>query len=285
MTAVAVRPLIANLGCEVVNFDIASADESQLRELDALYRAHSVLVVRDQQLSPEQLTAFASRFGALVPATAQEQALPGLPGHPGICFISNKDADGRPYEREVGRWWHTDGTTLKTPGLTTILYGITTPAEGGDTLFADAGEAFASLPAETQHELEQVRVVHSLAYLIERAANHRSNQLTPEERASMPDVVHPIVLTNPATGRKAFYLTAGSARGVVGMADEDGRRLVKDWIAYATQDRFVYRHRWQPGDVLVWNDVCTLHQATDYDGSKYDRLLYRCWVTPTNEGR
>jgi taurine dioxygenase len=269
-----------NLGHEVLNVDIASADETQLRELDALYRENSLLVLRKQQLTPEQLETFASRFGTLIPQTAPEQALPGLPGYSGICFISNKGIDGKPYEREVGRWWHTDGTTLKTPGLTTILYGIKTPAEGGDTLFADACEAFNALPPEKQAELERVQVVHSLAYLIERAPNHRANELTPEERASNGDILHPLVLTNPFTGRKAFYLTAGSARGVVGMSDEDGRRFVKDWIAYATQDQFVYRHRWQPGDVLIWNDVCTLHQATDYDGTKYDRLIYRCWMTP-----
>lgn len=280
MTTVAVRPLTNNFGHEVLDFDIASANESQLRELDELYRRNSLLVVRRQHLSPEQLEMFAARFGDIIPQSAQEQALPGLPGYRGICFISNKDADGRPYEREVGRWWHTDGTTLKTPGLTTILYGIHTPPEGVDTLFADACEAFNSLPAEKQAELEGVQVVHSLAYLLERAANHRPNVLTPEERAAMPDVLHPMVLTNPVNGCKAFYLTAGSARGVVGMSDEDGRQFVKDWIAYATQEQFVYRHRWQPGDVLIWNDASTLHAATDYDGTKYDRLLYRCWVTP-----
>jgi taurine dioxygenase len=169
---------------------------------------------------------------------------------------------------------------LKTPGLTTILYGIETPPEGGDTLYADACEAFNSLPAETQAELERVQVVHSLAYLIDRTAVHRPHPLTAEERASMPDHLHPMVLKNPVTGRKAFYLTAGTAKGVVGMTDEAGRKFVKDWIAYATQEQFVYRHKWQPGDVVIWNNVCTLHSATDYDETKYDRLLYRCWMTP-----
>jgi taurine dioxygenase len=96
----------------------------------------------------------------------------------------------------------------------------------------------------------------------------------------MEDVVHPLVLASPIDGRKTFYLTSGSARGVVGMTDEDGRKLMSDWIDYATQDRFVYRHTWQPGDVVIWNDVSTLHLATDFDDTKYERLVYRCWMTP-----
>jgi taurine dioxygenase len=280
MSTVAVRPLREKFGHEILDFDIARADEAQLRELDELYRWNSLLVLRNQQLTPEQLTAFAGRFGTIVPQTAKEQALPGLPGYPGICYVSNRDAEGRPFARiKEGRWWHTDGTTLEKPGLTTILYGIETPAEGGDTLYADASAAFNSLPAEKQAELEAVRVVHSLKYLMERAAVHRPDGLTPEER-DMPDVIHPIVLTNPLDGRKSFYLTAGSARSVIGMPDEEGRQFIKAWIAYATQEQFVYRHRWQPGDVVIWNDVCTLHSATDYDETKYDRLLYRCWMTP-----
>jgi taurine dioxygenase len=275
-----VRPLAKTFGRELIDFDIARADDAALCELEALYREKSVLVIRKQQLVPEQLEAFAARFGRLVPRSAPEQNLPGLPGSSAICFISNKSADGRAYERQkVGRWWHTDGTGLQTPGLTAILYGIDTPPVGGDTLYADAREAFDSLPAEKQAELEGKRVVHSLAYLMERTSQHRKPP-TPEERAAMPEVVHPMVVTDPFNGRKSFYLTAGTAKGVVGMPDDEGRQFIKEWIDYATQEQFVYRHRWQPGDVVIWNNVSTLHTATDYDETKYDRLLYRCWITP-----
>jgi taurine dioxygenase len=277
MTALlSVRPL-TKLGTEILDFDIAQADEERLRQIDELYRRNSVVVVRNQSLSPDELVAFAGRFGDLLPQTGEDQNLPGFPG---ICVLSNKIVDGRPFGfHKAGRRWHTDGTTLKKPGLTTVLYGIEIPPEGGDTLFADACEAFNSLPEDLQAQLEQVQVIHSLAYLMRRA-HHRPDLLTPEQRAAMEDVVHPLVLASPIDGRKTFYLTSGSARGVVGLTDEDGRKLMSDWIDYATQDRFVYRHTWQPGDVVIWNDVSTLHLATDFDDTRYERLVYRCWMTP-----
>ncbi len=214
---------LPTLGAEVLDIDLNLAGDERLRELDDLARRNAVVVVRRQQLSPDALIAFAQRFGNLLPQTAEEQ---NLPGYPGICVLSNKIVNGRPFGyHKAGRRWHTDGTTLKKPGLTTVLYGI-------------------------------------------------------EQRAAMDDIIHPLVLQSPIDGRKTFYLTAGSAKGVVGMTDEAGRALIAEWIAYATQDRFVYRHRWQPGDVLIWNDVCTLHLATDYDDTKYERLVYRCWMTP-----
>ena len=283
MTMLSVRPLVTTFGCEVFDFDITRAEEAQYEALKELYHRSSVVVLRHQNLTPAQFEQFSAHFGSLVPQSAPAQDLPGLPGYSSICFISNKSTNGKLYERQkVGRWWHTDGTGLKTPGLTTVLYGIDTPAEGGDTLYADACEAFNTLPIDEQQRLEGVKIVHSLPYLIDRTAQHRTKALTDEERASMPDHLHPMVLTNPVTGRKAFYLTAGTAKGVVGMSDEDGRSFVKRWIEYATQPQFVYRHKWEPGDIVIWNNVTTLHSATDYDETKYDRLLYRCWMRPVD---
>jgi taurine dioxygenase len=268
---------LGTLGVEIHDLDLRHADPATLQQIDALYRGNSVMLLRGQTLTPAELVAFAGRFGDLLPQTKEGQ---NLPGYPGICVLSNKIVDGRPFGfHKAGRRWHTDGTTQETPGLTTVLYGLEIPPEGGDTLFADACAAYNSLPADVQGQLEDVRVVHSLAYLMQ-GQHRRPDLLPPEELAAMHDILHPLVLRNPVDGRKTFYLTMGSAKGVVGMSDDDGRALMRHWIDYATQDRFVYRHRWHAGDVLIWNDVSTLHLATDYDDTRYERLVYRCWMTP-----
>jgi taurine dioxygenase len=178
---------------------------------------------------------------------------------------------------EVGRNWHTDGTTYATLGLTTMLYGIECPLDGGDTVIADMCAAFESLPPERQKELEKIQIVHNRAHLIQK---YNRAVLTPEEIEKMKDVIHPVVVISPVDGRKALFVTNGSTKRVIGMPQEEGMALVAELIAYATQEQFVYRHKWRNNDCLIWNDMCTMHTATPYDESKYDRVVYRTWMRP-----
>ncbi len=269
------RPLTETFGVEVLDLDIARATEDELRAIEDIYDHYNVVLLRNQNLTAAAMMAFSERFGAVEPQLRNGPH----PEFPGISVLTNKAVAGKPMGvHRAGMRWHTDGTTMDRPGLTTVLYGIEVPDEGGDTLLADARAAFNSLPEAKQRELEQIKAVHSLAYLIENQP-YRPTILSEEERAGMPVVEHPIVLTG-RDGQKSFYLTLGSTRGIVGMSDEEGREFMADLVAYATQDQFVYRHKWQAGDVLIWNDVCTLHCATLYDDSRFDRLVYRTWIRP-----
>ncbi len=267
------RPL-EPFGVEITGLDIATAPEADLLGFAAACRSNAVVVIRKQTLTPPQLLALAGRLGHVSP---QRRTGPH-PDYPGISVLSNKVANGKPIGvRDAGRAWHTDGTTYPTLGLTTILYGIECPPEGADTEIADTAAAFATLPPTRQAELATVKLIHNRAHLI-RKYNRAS--LSAEELATMPDIVHPVVVKSPLDGRKALFVTNGSTKGVVGMDAKEGEALVTDLIAYASQPRFVYKHKWQDGDVLIWNDMCTLHRATPYDEAKYERLVHRVWIRP-----
>lgn len=267
------RPLEA-FGVEIMDLDIATAPEADLLGFDAVCRSSAVVVVRKQALTPQQLLALAGRLGHVSP---QRRTGPH-PEYPGISVLSNKVVNGKPIGvRDAGRAWHTDGTTYPTLGLTTILYGIECPPEGADTEIADTAAAFATLAPTRQAELESVKLIHNRAHLIQK---YNRAALSAEELASMPDIVHPVVVRSPLDGRKALFVTNGSTKGVVGMDEKDGMALVAELIAYASQPRFVYKHKWQDGDVLIWNDMCTLHRATPYDEAKYERLVHRVWIRP-----
>ncbi len=268
------RPLKSGFGVEVLGFDFPTASEQELLAFDAIQRSNAIVVLRDQKLTPAQVMALSRRMGKV---SAQHRVGPH-PEFPAITILSNKKVDGRLIgAHEVGRNWHTDGTTYAKLGLTTMLYGIECPAEGGDTVIADMCAAFEALPAERQQEVEKIQIVHNRAHLIQK---YNRAVLSPEEIEKMKDVIHPAVVISPVDGRKALFVTMGSTKSVIGMTPEAGVALVMDLIKYATQEQFLYHHKWQNGDCLIWNDLCTMHRATPYDKSKYDRLVYRTWMRP-----
>lgn len=158
-----------------------------------------------------------------------------------------------------------------------MLYGIECPPEGGDTLIVDAVAAFAALPKARQEELGKIQVVHNRAHLIQK---YDRTVLTPEDLEKMEDVIHPVVVRSPIDGRNSFFLTNGSTKSVVGMEQDAGFALVEELINHVTQDKFTYRHKWQAGDVLIWNDMCSMHLASWFDDTKYDRVVYRTWMRP-----
>jgi len=268
------RPLKPGFGVEVLGFDFPTASQDELLAFDAIQRSHPIVVLRDQKLTADQVMTLSQRMGKV---SAQHRVGPH-PEFPAITILSNKKVNGRLIgAHEVGRNWHTDGTTYATLGLTTMLYGIECPLDGGDTVIADMCAAFESLPPERQKELEKIQIVHNRAHLIQK---YNRAILTPEEVEKMKDVIHPAVVISPVDGRKALFVTSGSTKRVIGMPQEEGMALVAELIAYATQEQFVYRHKWRNNDCLIWNDLCTMHTATPYDETKYDRLVFRTWMRP-----
>jgi len=270
--------LAPTFAVEVLELDIPKATAVELRELDTICQRHSVVVVRNQQLCPDELVRVGERFGHVSP----QRRVGPHPDNPGISILSNKKVDGQFIGvHESGRAWHSDGTTYPTLGLTTLLYAVELPGEGGDTLYADTKAAYEALPEKRRRELAPIRVVHNRSLLFDRAIGPK---LTPEERAEMPDLLHPIVVDSPIGGGQALFLTRGSMKGVDGMDQEAGSALISGLIAHVTQEQYVYRHHWLDGDLVIWNNLCTMHSATDFDDTKYDRVVYRVWVRPDQMG-
>jgi taurine dioxygenase len=266
-----VRPLSGGFGVEMRDIDLATCGPEVHRAVVDIFDRHGVMVIRDQRLSPDDQIRFTKAFGEPEDNPRKEFTYPGIPQ---IYVISNKIVDGRQIgDPTAGQGWHTDSSFLEEPVKCTMLYAMEVPDEGSDTMLADLCAAWNALPPERQAALENLKVHHSWRALMEL----KNLYLAPDDN-SLPDVIHPLVRLHPADGRKALWVSTGTTRGVVGIPNPQGLDLLQELVDFATQDQFVYRHKWRVGDVLIWDNRCTLHTGTPFDLNKYQRHVHRTWV-------
>lgn len=264
-----------DFGVELSGLRLQDLDAGGVAELLALYSRYPVLVIRDQSLTPDDYEAFGAHFGELQDHTRQEFT---LPGHPTIYVLSNKVVDGKRIGvHRDGMGWHTDGTYVARPLETTVLYALDVPPADGDTLFADTRSAFGDLDDDTKDSIRGRRVVHSFEYLVGHLDAEARSEITAEQRAAAPEVEHPLVITRD-DGSENLYVTLGSSRLVSGMDEAESQTFLRGLVDHVTQDRYVYRHAWQRGDVVVWNNLRSMHRATPYDDERYIRQVHRLWV-------
>ncbi|HLK24227.1 MAG TPA: TauD/TfdA family dioxygenase [Caulobacteraceae bacterium] len=269
------RPLREGFGAEILDVDLRSADDATLEAVVQTFHRHGAIVLRDQTMTPGQLTAFVARFGEPEDHTLKEFTVPGFPK---VYRLSNRIVDGKPIgAHNDGIGWHTDYSYKPEPVMATMLYAVEVPAEGSDTLLADCVAAWKALPEERKREVEGLVVHHSYQYFM-RTREYGARELSDELKAQNPDVFHPLVRTHPADGRKALWPSTGTVIEVVGMPNPQGLDLVQEMVDFATDERFVYRHKWRVGDILMWDNRCTLHTGTLFDDTKYIREMHRLWV-------
>jgi taurine dioxygenase len=269
------RPLMAGFGVEILDVDLSTADEDARQKVIDLFHENGAIMLRGQKLTPDDLMAFISLFGE---PEGHTQTKFTLPGYPKIFVLSNKEVDGKPIgAHNDGVGWHTDYSYKEEPVMCTMLYAVEVPAEGSDTLLADLVAAYDELPAARQAELDGLQLHHSYQHLMSSREFGRM-ELSDEMKAANPDVIHPLIRHHPADGRKALWVSTGTVKGIIGMADDKAQALLEDLVAFVTKDRFVYRHKWQVGDILVWDNRCTLHTGTLFDDTKYVRLMHRLWA-------
>jgi len=191
--------------------------------------------------------------------------------------LSNIEENGRPIgAHNEGIGWHTDLSYKQFPVMATALYGIVCPPMGADTLIADMTAAYEALPEARKRALDGLLIHHS--YQRWMATREDRAPLTEAQKALTPDVHHPLVRTHPVTRRKSLYVGTGTVYGIVGMPQAEAKALVNELVDYATQDRFVYRHAWREGDLLMWDNRNTLHTGTLFEDTKYKRLIHRMMV-------
>ena len=267
------RPLMPAFGIEILDVDIASADQETLSEVATLLFRHGAIVLRGQSLDQAAQIEFTKIFGIPAPNDYPEWC---DPEYPEIYVISNKVVNGRRIgDPAAGLNWHTDMNYHHNPALCTMLYALEVPNEGSDTLVADVCAAWNALPAERQSQLDGLMVQHSFSKLMAK----RGRQPTKEQLEALPDVIHPLVRRHLHDGRKSLWVSASIViRGIIGMPEPEAMGLIDELIAFATQDRFVYRHKWRPGDILVWDNRCTLHRGTPFDMENEVRYVRRTWV-------
>lgn len=273
---VEVRPLDAVIGAEIVGVDLSQPLPAAA--VDTIVRAlaeHGVMLFHDQKLGPAELSRFTRYLG---PLDIHHMAEKPFPDYPEVRILSNVKKDGKLIgANNAGRHWHSDLSYLKNTGLATLLYGVETPPAGGDTRFAGMEAAYEALPDEIKQKIEGRTAIHDRNFRYSELYPDRK-PLTPEQVASVPPVEHPVVVKHPVTGRKALFVAKDVVSRIVGMDEAESRKLIDELEAFATQDRFVYRHKWRVGDLLVWDNRSTLHQATPYDQAQYRRVMYRTQV-------
>lgn len=272
--AFAVEPLSPILGASIKGLDLREplSEDAKRAVYDAFLEYH-VLCFRDQQLTQDQQIAFTEQFGTL----ERHMAVNRGAQHPLVHIVSNLGADGKPSGKVASTRWHSDKSFRSQPSLATILHALVMPPDGGETCFASMVAAYEALSEEEKTELENVRVLHSWELSRLRAGT----KATPEEIADAPPMTHPLVRTIPETGRKALFMGEHAAH-FVGVPEDVGRARLEKLQAYAVEERFVYRHKWKAGDLLMWDNRCLLHRAnTNFDAARFPRVLQRTCLRGT----
>jgi taurine dioxygenase len=273
---IAIRPLSGGFGAEILGVDLSRPlDEATFAAIRDAFDHRLLLIFRDQNLPEQAHIAFSRRFGALEIHVLNQYLDARFPE---IYVLSNIGPDGRPRGEHPDRGtmvWHTDLSFTRVPSYATILYGVEAASTGGDTMFADMLSAYDALPDAAKAEIAGLRAVHDLDASRRKAGD---DPLTPEQRAKAPPVDHPAVRRHPPTGRRGLYL-GSHASHILGWPEAAGQALIARLVAHATQPGFVHRHRWRPGDLVMWDNRAVLHRATAYDTGTDRRIVRRTVVS------
>jgi len=268
----------APLGAEVIGLDLslplATAD---LARLHRAHLDHHVLVFRDQHITPAQQVDFSRHFGALQIHVLRNFQ---LPEQPEVLVISNIQQDGKPVGLgDAGHFWHSDLSYKETPSLGSMLHAQELPAEGGDTLFANQHTAWDALPDDLKREVEGLQAEHwYLARYDElRQRNPYRPQLTQAQIDEVRPVSHPVVRTHPETGRRALFVSEHFTTRILGVSAQRSRELLDLLFDYGTRVEHVYRHQWQPHDMVFWDNRSLMHLAAGCP-DHLRRKLYRTTI-------
>ena len=274
------RKLQQHFAAEVSPVDLRQVhDPGTLAEIRAGMDEYAVLVFREQGFVDQEHLAFAQRLdGELHTKLGSSALVKNRFGNEALGDISNLDENGeimttdnRRRAYSLGnRLWHTDASFQDPPGRYSMLHAKVIPPAGADTEYADMRAAYDALPDDMKARLEGLRVHHSIAYSRQTLGFDFSS----DEEDRLKGAIHPLVRTIPRSKRRAVYLASHASR-IIDWPVPEGRLLLRELIEHATQPQFVYRHRWSEGDLVIWDNRCTMHRATPFEDSRYRRELRR----------
>lgn len=270
------RPLSGALGAEVLGLDLRQPqDAATVAALRALWQANLVIVLRDQQVSAEDQMRFCGYFGPVGKRTrpAEDRAEPdGTPD--GMMYVSNVRVDGKLIgslpDGEMN--FHIDQCYTERPALGTALFAIDVPKRGGDTLFSNLITAYESLPDAIKRRIEGRKAVHFYDYTSQQRG------AVDARRDDVKHFAHPIVCTDPASGRKSLFVCRLMTQAIEGLDAAEGGELLEILFDAIERPEVVYAHKWRPGDLLLWHNRFTAHARTDFDPSER-RHLRRFTIT------
>ena len=265
-----VRPLSAAIGAEIIGVDLREPlDDATFDQILDAWHRYLVILLRGQKLTEEDQVRFAERFGP--PAKIHTKQF--MQKHPAVMLISNIREDGKPIGAlpDGEMHFHTDQCHQERPAMASMLYAIEIPSKGGNTLFANAYAAYETLPSDLKRRIEERKALN--AYDYDSAANIRGGDIS----SDAPSYTHPVVRTHPATGRKALYVNRLMTRRIEGLPLQESEELLNLLFDHQERPEFIYEHVWRPGDILMWDNRCTLHARTDFSADER-RLLRRVTI-------
>lgn len=272
-----VIPSGAALGAEIQHVDLKSLSDQSFDEIHRAWLGHLVILFRHQQLALEDLIAFSRRFGDLDWAPIQETGRRFVEGHPEIYVVSNVIENGVPIG-SLGAGeavWHTDMSYLENPPKASMLYALEIPPEGGDTHFCNMYRAFESLPDALKQRVSGLKLKHDGTY--NSGGYVRQGVTASDDPVSSAGVYHPLVSTHPETGLRALYLGRRRNAYIGGLPLAESEALLDELWSYAAREEIAWSNEWQPGDVVLWDNRCTMHRRDSFDANSR-RILYRTQI-------
>ena len=271
-----------NFGLEVSGVDLSSPiDDDSFAEILDLYFSHSALLFRDQDLSPQSQARLAHRFGRPKIETRKQFNLKDYPEVSTIGNAKHPDGEDAAFFVRGGFGWHTDGTSACHVDAATFLYAVEVPKVGGDTLLCSTATAYENIPETLKDQLSDLEMLcsfHAHNDLLLEADPDSHIPLTQEERRALPPVWHKIMQVHPVTGRTVLYMNFNPIE-FNSVSLSVGEEWLQEALAVATQEQFVYRHEWKPGDILIWDNHALLHSGTPTACYESDRrLMHRSFV-------
>ena len=264
--ALGVRQLSPALGAEILGIDLRDdIDARVFAQIRDAWHQNLVIVLRGQNMSEEDQVRFAEKFGP--PAVIHTKQF--VRNHPAVMLISNIREDGKPIGAlpDGEMHFHTDQCHQERPAMASMLYALEVPRAGGNTLFANGYTAYETLPPEIKRRIDGRKALN--AYDYETAATKRGTRLS----QSVPSYAHPVVRTHPPTGRKALYVNRLMTVRIEGLPAQESEDLLAMLFDHQERREFIYEHVWRVGDLVIWDNRCTLHARTDF--SPDERRLMR----------
>ena len=265
------------VGAEIQEVDLRTIDDDDFASIYRVWLDHPVLLFRGQNLTDEDLIAFSRRFGELDWAPVQESGRRFVDRHPEIYVVSNVIENGV----SIGSLgageatWHTDMSYLVDPPKASILYALEIPSSGGSTYFSNMYSAFESLPDELKRRIGGLALKHDGTY--NSGGYVRQGIAAIDNPVTSPGIYHPLVCTHPETKRRVLYLGRRRNAYIAGLSLPDSESLLDELWSYATREEFAWRNEWRVGDLVLWDNRCTMHRRDPFDANSR-RIMHRTQI-------
>lgn len=275
------------IGAEIKGVDLSKdLDDDVFNQVRDAFYEHSVVVFRDQKMTPDQQIRFSRRFGDLEKHVLSQYL---HPMHPELFVVSNIiDQNGRNIGAyDAGRYWHSDLSYAQKPSLGSLLYAIEVPHDDGgqplgDTCFASVTKAYDDLPENVKRRAQGLKALNSLEHRFKRLqADGDAKAVITDEQKKVSEAIHPVIRTHPVTGKKCIFVNEGQTDHIIGLPPDEGEALLRLLCEHCIKPQYVYRHQWRVGDALMWDNCAVQHLAiADYKLPRR-RLMYRTTLAGT----